>query len=125
MSMLFGKKKNPAKAAQPTPQKETEPAAEAAGETAGSESSEEQTPIHQVVSEHGPANKIEMQHDHEGGQHHTTSHHGKHKHHATHGSAGEAHDHARAAAGADGGGEQQDSMGMGGQDSAQANIPGY
>jgi hypothetical protein len=58
--------------------------------------------IHQVVAQHGPADKIEMEHDHEGGMHSKMSHHGGKMHHSEHGSAEEAHDAARAAAGIDG-----------------------
>ena len=51
------------------------------------------------VQQHGPADKIEIQHDHAGGQHSVTSHHGGKKHHSKHGSAEEAHAHAKQAAG--------------------------
>jgi hypothetical protein len=57
--------------------------------------------IGDVVSEHGPAHHIVVHHDHENKVHTVTSHHGKpaHMHHSEHGSAEEAHDHARKAAG--------------------------
>jgi hypothetical protein len=57
--------------------------------------------IKSVVEEHGPAHKVEVAHDHEGGRHHVTSHHADgHKHGpVTHGSAAMAHAHAAHAAG--------------------------
>ncbi len=65
-------------------------------------------PIHEVVAKHGPAHHIVVHHDHEGGVHTKTSHHGMdgHHHHSEHGSAQEAHDHAMQAAGI--GGETED-----------------
>ncbi len=56
-------------------------------------------PIEEVVQQHGPAEKMEIEHNHAAGQHHVTSHHGGHTHKATHGSAAEAHHHAARAAG--------------------------
>lgn len=75
-------------------------------------------PIHEAVANHGPADKIEMMHDHEGGQHSVTSHHGGKKHHSSHGSASEAHEHAKVAGGAD-----QDDMANEGPDMGQGEEP--
>lgn len=50
----------------------------------------------QVVAEHGPANEVHMMHDHAAGMHTVDSvHEDGHAHHSEHGSAGEAHDHAK------------------------------
>lgn len=54
----------------------------------------------QVAQEHGPAVEINMMHDHEGGMHHVRSAHPDgHMHESQHGSAGEAHEHAKKLAG--------------------------
>ncbi len=79
-------------------------------------------PIEEVVAQHGPADKIEMQHDHEGGKHTVTSHHGGHKHVAHHGSADEAHMHAAKAAGVTVPGEEQAMQPMGAMH--EGGIPG-
>lgn len=71
--------------------------------------------IHEVVAQHGPAQKIEMEHDHEGGQHHKTSHHGGAMHKSTHGTAKEAHDEAAAAAGIDGAPDSPEAESEGGE----------
>lgn len=55
--------------------------------------------IQDVVAQHGPAQEIHMQHDHEGGKHTVESHHGEHVHHSEHASAEEAHQHAQMASG--------------------------
>jgi len=56
--------------------------------------------IQQVAAEHGPAHEIHMQHDHEGGVHHVTTHHPDgYVHEADHPSAEHAHTHAAHAAG--------------------------
>lgn len=55
--------------------------------------------IHEVVAEHGPADKIELHHDDAAGKHHVTSHHGEHTHKAVKAGREEAHEHAKAAAG--------------------------
>lgn len=55
-------------------------------------------PIEDVVAEHGPAQKIEIEHDHEAGVHKVHSHHGEKTHHSEHASMSEAHEHARKAA---------------------------
>lgn len=62
--------------------------------------------IGEVVAQHGPADKVEIEHDHAAGKHHVTSHHGGKKHHSEHGSAAEAHMHGARAAGVE---EQQES----------------
>lgn len=74
-----------------------QPAGEQQGEQDGS----------QVAQEHGPAVEVNIQHDHANGQHHVHSaHQDGHQHTSTHGSAGEAHDHAKKLAG-DGAEEQE------------------
>lgn len=51
----------------------------------------------QVVAEHGPANDVHVTHDHATGKHHVTStHEDGHVEESDHGSAAEAHDHAKA-----------------------------
>lgn len=56
--------------------------------------------IHEVVAQHGAAHKIEIKHDHAAGKHSVTSHHeGGHVHNSEHGTAEEAHDEAKGAAG--------------------------
>lgn len=59
----------------------------------------EEKDIHSVVAEHGPANDIQLKHDHAAGKHEMHSKHGGYTHHSSHGSAEEAHSHARIAAG--------------------------
>ena len=58
-------------------------------------------PIHEVVKAHGPAHKVEIEHDHKMMKHKKTSHHGKMKHVSEHDTASEAHDHGKMAAGAE------------------------
>lgn len=59
----------------------------------------------QVAQEHGPAQSIDIQHNHEAGQHHVHSMHPDgHEHQSEHGSAEEAHEHAKKLAGV---GEQE------------------
>jgi hypothetical protein len=56
--------------------------------------------IHEVVKAHGPAHKVEIEHNHEAGSHKKTSHHGKgHTHTSEHGSVSEAHHAGMEAAG--------------------------
>src|SRR6185437_1981343 len=81
----------------------SEPKQEAAG--AGGDVSQQD--IGEVVAQHGPAEKVEIEHDHAAGKHHVTSHHGGKKHHSEHGSAAEAHMHGAQAAGVNE--EQQES----------------
>ena len=53
-----------------------------------------------VAHEHGPANQIALEHDHESGVHSVHSVHSDgHEHHSQHGSAEEAHEHAKKLAG--------------------------
>jgi len=77
---------------------ETKPKGEAAD---GAEDGEDVShmPIHEVVEKHGPAHKVELDHDHEGGKHTKTSHHGGKKHVSEHENAHEAHQHGMMAAG--------------------------
>jgi hypothetical protein len=67
------------------------------GEAEGEDVSEQ--PIGEVVAEHGPAHKIVIHHDHEGGKHRVHSHHGGKVHKSEHESADAAHMHAAHAAG--------------------------
>lgn len=57
--------------------------------------------IHEVVENHGPADKVEVEHDHAGGHHKVVSHHGDVKHESDHATAEDAHDHAKVCAGCD------------------------
>lgn len=54
------------------------------------ESNEEETPIENVVDEHGPADEATMKHDEDG--YSVESTHGEHKHHSKHKSVKEATD---------------------------------
>lgn len=59
-----------------------------------------------VAQEHGPAQEVNVQHQHEAGQHHVHSMHPDgHEHHSDHASAEEAHEHGKKLAG--GGMEEQ------------------
>jgi hypothetical protein len=80
---------------QPAPDEHETPEAE--GETHGETDTE--TPIHEFIAQHGPAQKIDIRHDHEAGKHEVTSHHSGKKHHSTHPNAEAAHMHAAKAAG--------------------------
>lgn len=55
--------------------------------------------INDVVAQHGPAQEINIHHDHEAGKHKVTSSHDGHTHESEHGTAEEAHEHAKVAAG--------------------------
>lgn len=96
---------------EPKAEKKQEPEAED-GEQGGEDVSHQD--INEVVAEHGPAEKIEMEHDHEGGSHSVTSHHGGKKHHSEHASAEEAHHHAGLAAGIHAGDPTAQEHNMGG-----------
>jgi hypothetical protein len=90
------------------------------GESGGAHEPEGHDEIKQVVDEHGPAHKIIIQHDHDGGEHHVTSHHEDgHIHKQMHDSATMAHAHAAHAGGvsdtnelheAHGGQQEQDTL---------------
>jgi hypothetical protein len=55
----------------------------------------------QIAEQHGPATEVNVMHQHEAGMHHVTSHHPDgHMHESDHGSAEEAHEHAKKLAGA-------------------------
>jgi hypothetical protein len=62
-------------------------------EPQGEDGMDSQDP-HQVVAEHGPAEEVTVNHDHESGMHSVHSKHGGHEHHSEHASASEAHQHA-------------------------------
>lgn len=64
-------------------------------------------PIADVVEKHGPAHKVEIEHDHKGGSHKKTSHHGKNTHTSEHSSAKEAHEAGMQAVGVTPGDEQE------------------
>ena len=83
----------------------------AAAEPMGGES--EGGDINDVVAQHGPAEKIEINHGQ--GESHVTSHHGGKKHSQKFGSRESAHHHAAVAGGAEGG-EQQESPMSGGME---------
>lgn len=75
-------------------------------ETGGEHEAGGHDEIKQVVAEHGPAHKVVIEHDHDGGQHHVTSHHEDgHVHEATLGTPAEAHAHAAHAGGVSDSGE--------------------
>ena len=57
----------------------------------------------QIAEQHGPATEVNVMHQHEAGMHHVTSQHPDgHMHESDHGSAEEAHEHAKKLAGAGG-----------------------
>lgn len=66
-------------------------------EPVSDEQEESPMDIHEHVAEHGPAEKVEIQHSE--GKHTKTSHHGGAKHVSHHESAEEAHHHGMIAAG--------------------------
>lgn len=85
----------------------------------------------EVVAKHGPAHKVEMEHDHAGGKHRVKSHHKGGHHTSEHGSADEAHMHAAKAAGVETPDEANadEDMAYAGNESpeeenAEASIPG-
>lgn len=82
--------------------------------------------IHEAVAAHGPADHIEMEHEHEAGHHTVTSHHGGKKHHSEHASAKEAHEHAMRAAGEEPMGmeEPEAAVSMGNVAGHKESIPG-
>jgi hypothetical protein len=86
---------------------------------------DEQSPqdIHEMVAQHGPAEKIEITHDHAAGKHTVVSHHGGKTHKSEHASAHEAHAHAMTAAGAEPMQEEQPQMAGAGA-MQQGGIPG-
>jgi len=62
------------------------------GESGGEHEASGMDEIKQVAMEHGPAHKLTIEHDHDGGEHKITSHHEDgHVHHSTHSSPAEAH----------------------------------
>jgi hypothetical protein len=81
-------------------------------------------PIEEVVAQHGPAEKMEISHDHAAAKHTVTSHHGGHTHVAHHGSADEAHMHAAKAAGVMPPEQEQQPAMAGGGGMQQGGIPG-
>ena len=86
-------------------QKQDEAAAgepdEAGAESSGVHEQEASAnPIEEHVAEHGPAEKVEIHHDHEAAKHTKVSHHGGAKHVSHHGSVEEAHQAGMTAAGA-------------------------
>ena len=79
--------------------------------------------IHEVVNQHGPATKMESQHDHEAGHHSVTTHHKGAKHHSEHGSAEEAHQHMGHALGMGSGADEQQPSDQ--QQTMDNSVPGY
>jgi hypothetical protein len=80
--------------------------------------------IEQVVKEHGPAHHVEIEHDHQSNHHTKTSHHKGAKHMSEHGSAEEAHEHAKMASGL-GMGSGADEQSPDQQGSMDNSVPGY
>lgn len=78
---------------------------EASGAGAGMEEQEGAQDGSQMAAEHGPANHLEIEHDHEAGHHSVhASHPDGHSHTTEHGSADEAHQYAADCAGVGSGG---------------------
>ena len=84
------------------PKKEAKPTNEAHAEPDGDEVPQD---IHEMVAQHGPAEKVEI--DHQEGRHTKTSHHGGKVHKSEHASAEEAHHHGMIAAGVEPGQQEQ------------------
>jgi len=80
--------------------------------------------IHEMVAQHGPAEHVEIEHDHGAGKHTKTSMHGGKKHVSHHGSAMEAHQAGMAAAGAEQPQEPAPMAMAGGPMGTQSGIPG-
>lgn len=103
------------------PKKNAAPSAEN-DEAAGGEEKMPQD-IHEMVAEHGPAEKVEIMH-HEG-KHTKVSHHGGKMHTSEHASAEEAHQHGMMAAGMEPGQEEEQQSQMAGAGGMQeGGIPG-
>jgi len=89
-----------------------EPKAEG-GHSGGAHEPSGHDEIKQVVAEHGPASRIEITHGEggEGGPSKVVSHHGGHRHEATHESPAMAHAHAAHAGGVSDAGELHEAHG--------------
>ena len=87
---------------------------------------ETETSIEEHVAEHGPAHHIEVHHDHEGGRHTKISYHSEKgaKHVSHHGSADEAHEAAKTAAGVGQENQVEDEPPGGGGGMQEGGIPG-
>lgn len=93
------------------------------GEPDGDESSPQD--IHEMVAQHGPAEKVEIVHDHAAGKHSVTSHHGGKTHKSEHTSAHEAHSHGMTAAGVQPEEQTEEpAMAGGGMQDGAGGIPG-
>jgi hypothetical protein len=93
------------------------------GESEGGEQDMSHMDIHEVVKQHGPAHKMESEHEHEGGHHTVTTHHKGAKHHSEHGSAEEAHQHMGHALGMGSGADEQQPSDQ--QQTMDNSVPGY
>jgi hypothetical protein len=105
------------------PKKESKPMPENANE-AGENENGENSPedIHEMVAEHGPAEKVEISHAE--GKHTKVSHHGGKMHKSEHASAEEAHHAGMTAAGVEPGGQQQEPAMAGAGAMQPGAIPG-
>jgi len=106
------------------PKKEMKAAARTA-ENGEAGSGDEAMPedIHEMVAQHGPAEKVMIEH-HEG-KHTKTSHHGGKVHKSEHASAEEAHQHGMMAAGVEPGQQEEEAaMAGGGMQNGEGGIPG-
>jgi hypothetical protein len=93
------------------------------GEAAGGEDEAMPQDIHEMVAEHGPAEKVEITHSE--GKHAKVSHHGGKKHMSEHASAEEAHQHGMIAAGVSPEEQQEEQPAMAGAGAMQeGGIPG-
>jgi hypothetical protein len=98
------------------------PAPTAENDEAGSGEEEMPQDIHEMVAQHGPAEKVEISH-HEG-KHTKVSHHGGKEHTSEHASAEEAHQHGMMAAGVEPGQEEKQPAMAGAGAMQEGGIPG-
>jgi hypothetical protein len=103
------------------PKKETKAMPEQS-EPDGDEGESSDMPIHEMVAQHGPAEKVEISHSE--GKHTKVSHHGGKKHMSEHASAEEAHHHGMMAAGVEPGQEEAQPAMAGGGGMQEGGIPG-
>jgi hypothetical protein len=104
------------------PKKETKAMPDEQDGQAGENEENSPDDIHEMVAQHGPAEKVEISHSE--GKHSKVSHHGGQMHKSEHGSAAEAHHHGMMAAGVEPT-EQDEQPAMAGAGAMQeGGIPG-
>lgn len=88
----------------------------------GDEAESSDMPIHEMIAQHGPAEKVEISHSE--GKHTKVSHHGGRKHMSEHASAEEAHHHGMMAAGVEPAEQEEAQPVMSGGAMQEGGIPG-